>query len=230
MRIAVGGIAHDRWTVPEWLSALRALETGEHEIEWCFVLDGYSPPAELGEHEHIAQVLGLASLQSYRRQGGTPESCRSQYSRLALLRNMLADMALGLGCDALLSVDSDIVVPPDLLVQLVETGMPWAAGLVRNSATNPAAWNVWAAIEEDPLRVRRFVPPIYAGGAILLQQGESLAAGAVCLYSADLLRAARWSSNAEGLQEDVCFAAEAFRAGYRAAYIPVVCKHLTIEG
>jgi hypothetical protein len=242
LRIAVGGIVHDRWTVLQWFTALQKLNAGRHTIEYIFVCDGEVPVDLPGCRVVVHDLPGPI----YDRQPGTDEVLWAKYSRLAFMRNLLADLTMTLECGALLSVDSDIVAPVDLLVRLAETQRDWIAGLVRNSPTDLNSWNVFHFL--NSLRQGVGIKPFRCAGVgpegiqwppanIPLdtdprdpQHVRDLATGAVCLYSASLLTAARWHSNLRGCQEDLGFAADAFQAGYRASYLPIICQHLTVDG
>ena len=231
MRVAVGGIIHPRWTVAPYLEAMHKLQAGPHTIVPCWVADG----EVAGANAYLVD-----DRPRYNRETADTETLRQTYERLGTMRNMLAQIALGLDCEALLSVDSDIIVPETLLVNLAEANHPWVGALVPNSPTNRRVWNVFHYLERDGL-CQHFEPVgVGADGVEWPRYGvwhcdprdtmmvRDLAVGAVALYSREILLRARWHSNGRGHQEDLGFAADAFAAGYRAAYVPVVCEHLTV--
>jgi len=248
VRLAIGGVIHRRWTLDAYLQAMAALEKPpDHVMAWVVDdADGLSSAsimAREGQKRAIVNVVCLPGIE-YRRQSAGLREKVSMYTRLACLRNILAEVALGQECDALLSVDSDIIVPPDLLTRLLSTRKPWVAGLVRNSQDG-RYWNVMRLrnIESDAGLTDHFLPvgvnahgetwpgPEGAGWDPRDPAREQcLMAGAACLYSRDLLERARWRTDGRGRQEDVGFAIQAFRAGFRAWYVPVICQHLTVEG
>ena len=237
MKVAVGGVIHDRWTVDPYLDAIEALRAPKDcEIMRVWVADG-NYGNDLPGLRVIVDTLPGAH---YSRQ---TSNSREIYGRLAALRNVLAEVALGMDCDALLSIDSDIIVPADLLARLVATGKPWVAPLVRNAAegaTPRGHWNIFKLyeIERQAGLVDHFRPigpnfPPPEGtdhDPRDRQKGRCLAAGACCLYSRELLEKVRWRTDGRGRQEDVGFAIGAFEAGFRAWYIPLVCRHLTVDG
>ncbi|HUT62135.1 MAG TPA: hypothetical protein VNA25_30215 [Phycisphaerae bacterium] len=248
MRVAIGGIVHDRWTIEPWFRSLERLDTTGLELRWAFVCDEriskWQTPLPIGPAVEGAVVEVTIPGPHYNR---SRENGRIEYGRLATMRNILAETALGLGCDGLLSVDSDIAAPSRLLQDLVGSQKDWAAGLVRNSPDG-RYWNVFKLREVAtqgglvshfrPLPVAQERMQVGGGsGGREPRSGDPhdptheacLAAGAVCWYSRDLLLAARWQTDARGRQEDVGFALEAFRAGYRAWYVPTICKHLTVD-
>ena len=246
MRIAIGGILHDRWTLEPYLNAMEALDLGGIEPVWTWVLDG--------EFEHEIDLPGwmgasplVASVDlpgpHYARQGGSVENRILVHRRLACLRNILRELAIEADCEALFSVDSDIIVPRNTLRRLVDTGEPWAAALVHN-APDGHAWNVFRVtdIESQGGFAHHFRamghgvegnwPPKDGVGWNPRDKTkeQNLGAGAVCLYRRDLLQVARWEAHGRGGGEDMGFALNAFRAGFSAWYLPILCRHLTVDG
>jgi len=248
VKVAVGGLIHDRWTVDLYLDAIEALRPPKDcEIMRVWVADGNYGNDLPG----LRVIVDTLPGRHYHRDAGVPARNESErhmflreiYGRMAALRNVLAEVALGMDCDALLSIDSDIIVPADLVERLVATGKPWVAPLVRNAAegaTPRGHWNVFKLyeIERQAGLVDHFRPigpnfPPPEGtdhDPRDRQKGRCLAAGACCLYSRELLEKVRWRTDARGRQEDVGFAIGAFEAGFRAWYIPLVCRHLTVDG
>ena len=244
MKIVVGGIIHERWTIDPYLEAMAKL-AHPCEVVFAWVVDGSEELADqLAEHwwAPSAAVVNVTHLSGtrYTRQANEGEAI---YQRMATLRNILRGLALDLGCDALFSVDSDIIVPSDVLTKLVATGKPWVAPLVRNDAEggNPRGhWNVFKlrGIERDAGLCDHFRPigPGFPKEDMIgwdprdQKKEQCLAAGAVCLYGRELLEKARWRTDSRGRQEDIGFSIDAFKAGYRAWYIPVQCRHLTVDG
>jgi hypothetical protein len=243
MRIAIGGILHDRWTVPAYLEAMEALDLGGIEYVWTWVLDGqFDVPVELPGNSPFVAAVDLPGPQ-YARQGGNAEARVLVHRRLACLRNILRELAIEADCEALFSVDSDVIVPANTLRRLVDTAKPWAAALVHNSPDG-RAWNVFRVtdIETQGGFAHHFAamgdgvkgewPGREGAGWDPRdnQKTECLGAGAVCLYRRDLLQAARWEAHPRGGGEDLGFALNAFAAGYRAWYLPILCRHLTVDG
>ena len=223
MRIAIGGIVHWRNSVPAWLDRLARLDAGEHELVPIFVVDGRD-----GMDEHMRNLIyrvfpGAALIVET---GGTPENAypakrehqRAAYRHLALLRNDLAGLVLEKRADALLSVDSDIMPPPELVSALTGVGQPWVAALVRNSphylhlGREPSTeladmyWNVLYMAPPQPGKplYQHFKPigtdgigGVWPVGPICWQpfdrkQERRLITGAVALYSRELLERVQW--------------------------------------
>lgn len=238
MRIVVGGILHERWTVNECLDALFDLDTRGHEVVYAWVVDGSCDRKLPGT---VVRVDGLEGLH-YRRQNETKDTLRRIYERLACLRNILAQTALSLDGEALFSVDSDIVVPRSTLLDLVNVDYPWVAALVQNAVGTNRIWNVFHLRRENGLISHFMCTGVGAQGDRWPEkrlwtydprdsdETQDLVAGAVCLYGRPLLLKARWCSTPRGSQEDIGFGLNALEAGYHAGYVPIVCKHLTIGG
>jgi len=237
MRIVVGGIIHYRATIQQHLRSVLALDNGKHELKHAWVVDNSPEVVRLLEGDADAIVDARIPGDRYKREQLPASRRRPIYARLAALRNMLAEVAISLGADALLSIDSDIVVPKHLLVKLADVDVDWVAALVRNGA-EPTIYNVFKLVNNH---VKRFAPIVYEGGfqrptsAVWYDPQDEgkkpcLAAGAVCMYSRRLLESARWSTDGRGCQEDVGFARNAHAEGFSAWYVPVICRHLTVGG
>ena len=222
MKIAVGGIVHARSSIDPWLKHLAALDAGGHELIPVFVED---PGSE--ERRCLHNILsafpaaivetadGATADNAYRRR---ERNKTEAFQRLAFLRNQLAGLALKVGADALLSVDSDIMAPQDLLGALVAVGEPWVGALVRNTPqylalgtapsteTPDAYWNVlyMAPAGRGRPAYEHFKPigsdgigGIWPAGAMCFrphdrQQERRLFVGAVALYGRQLLETVTW--------------------------------------
>ena len=255
VKVLIGGLIHDRGQITDcYLRHLRELDVSGMEVRWFFIGDGLCPELEEwlydtrgctreeGERNQLIQsTLGRGAWIHVNDDG--PHWSRSrvkrddvegrpEFRRLAFLRNILRERAIMEDVDALISIDSDICVPPDLVQRFAETGKPWVSALVDNSARrdgngdqelvrmgggertyNHPCYNI---CERDPA-TRRILPDFVNGG-------EAWATGAVCFYSRELLGRAHWVWDKGG--EDFGFSDMAKTAGYRARYLPVVCDHL----
>ena len=255
MKLLVGSAIKDRHAITDcFMRHLRALDTAYLDISWFWIICQESDRwADLYKVERLIDLPGMNSLilcdsgPFYSRDivnKNGDEHRLQAFRRMAFLRNLLRERALYEGVDALVSIDSDICPPPDLLQRLVAADKPWVAALVDNSAMmnkerDPELWrmkgetpqqgymplfNVMNLEEtEDPearFITRHFAPELTNGG-------ECDATGAVCLYSRELLQASRWESHMAG--EDIGFSLNAKRAGFKAHYIPLLCDHLMNE-
>ena len=222
MRIAVGGIIHWRESVPAWLQHLARLGAGGHELLPVFVVDWRDGGTDA--RAAIYRTFPGAIVEAVG--GATPENLYPAkrennslaYTHMARLRNWLAKLALEQGADALLSVDSDIMAPPELVSALAGVGQPWVAALVRNSphylhlGREPSTeladkyWNVMYMPPPQPGKpLYQHFKPVGAdgvGGTWPLgsicwrpqdrRQERRLITGAVALYRRELLQRVEW--------------------------------------
>jgi len=230
--ITVGGLIRGRRKITEcWLKHLAALEVSGLDISWRFVLDN----PEGWEMDLVAKHLPNPLFHCVK-DDSLPylhgHGCRLEQhtARLARLRNRLVTLSQRLpGCepaDGLLNVDSDIMVPAGLLKGLLAAERPWVGALVDNASAGLAQQKYYNAfnIAEKPscelTAIRRFPP-------VLFGIGEADCVGAVAYYSREILEAAMFADHPLG--EDVGFGVMAKRAGFRAAYLPIICDHLMDE-
>jgi len=239
VKVLIGGLIHDRGDITEcYLRHLQELDLSGVEVRWFFVVDG---SGQEWEDIHYWQnclpgwftfISDNGPHWSRSRVKRGDVEVRPEFRRLAFLRNILRERAIMEEADALVSIDSDICVPSDLVQRFAEAGKPWVSALVDNSAQrdgngdqelvrmggglrtyNHPCYNI---CERDP-KTRRILPDFVNGG-------EAWSTGAVCFYSRELLGRARWAWDKGG--EDFGFSDMAKTAGYRARYLPIVCDHL----
>jgi hypothetical protein len=257
MKLLVGGIIKYRQSValgevPDChIRHLGKLSLSNLEVSWCWILDDLLSSElkiDCGLPDYEKTFINLNdSGPFYSRdqfKNIEPADRLSIFRRMAFLRNLLRERALLEGVDALVSIDSDICPAAGLLQQLVSAGKPWVSALVDNSALmnrehDPELWrmrgeqcphdylklfNVMNLQEAEP---GNFITTRPSDMPDLINGGECDATGAVCLYSRELLEAARWEEHMAG--EDIGFSLNARRAGYKAHYIPLLCDHLMNE-
>lgn len=243
MRVLIGGLIHDRPQVECYLRHLARLDMAGCEATWCFDLDDVDP----GRYENLwpeAPPLFLRADPGARWERRALDKEAGCFDHLAAMRNQLRDVALVGDFDYLLSVDSDIIIPPDLLHTLLAADKPWVSALVSNrepEREDDRTFNVFKVnFPEAPARpwLQHFQPT--GTGALGVEwpgpegAGQDprdthappwpLCVGAVCLYRRDLLERARFRGQRWG--EDVGFAQEAFAAGFTGWYLPRQCEHL----
>ena len=224
MKVVVGGIIHDRPGIPGLLEAYLAhvarLRTDDLNVRYVWVVDADGQDLALAirwaiPEAHLVHVQEPLPGSRYER-GASGN--HSSYARLAVLRNTLAQEALRFGAEALLSIDSDILVPANLTLLLRDAGWPWVAALVRNRpdflhlGTYPSDsiedrwWNVlWFPRQEGRPVFQHFkaigIGPdetTWPRGAAIADQQEPfhnrLGTGAVCWYQRDLLERFKWET------------------------------------
>jgi hypothetical protein len=248
MKVLVGGPVHDRPQTRVWLRHLAHLEHGWNQYAFHFILDACYPKDLEPEWSLVAKRAGweFACVEAEERHYDRSEPGKQDaYRHLARLRNLMRERLLRDGFDAMLTIDTDIVAPPDLLVRLANGGhdRPWVAALVQNRPGDERTWNVFRMArsrQDGRPGLRHFQAtgqgpdgttwPGPEGCGHDPQEpgiGEPLVSGAVCLYRRDLLERVGFQPHPCG--EDVGFGAQAIREGFSAWYLPIVCEHLMDE-
>jgi len=228
VKIAIGCIVRNRaWILPEYLTALAAIEFADKEF---IFLENDSTDDTLRlidqfMHREISRGNQVWLGLDYRL--NPPGHRRSEYGlnsyeRLASLRNLLLYMFQHTSADYLLSIDSDIIVPPDIvtkLLPLASEGAIVAAAIANIPGGKPDGRTPGNfMIESAGLLVH---PPEYP----LTGTMDVTVTGAVCLMPRDIINAGvRYGPHPQG--EDVPFCLSASRAGCRIMVnFDVVCDH-----
>jgi hypothetical protein len=99
------------------------LEPRDYSIHYKIDEINFNTPSDMGEN-------GMG-------RSGIPRELHT-YKNLSVLRNKILEYARGINFDYIFSVDSDILVKPDILEKLIATKKDIVAALVRNSGTD---WN-----------------------------------------------------------------------------------------
>jgi len=195
------------WILPRYLGCLGALLRPAGGLQFHFVVQ----PSQDATEAIIASWCGIRPNASWGRVTGAPGGWARgayDYAWLACVRNLLADQALAAGAD-LLSIDSDILVPPGLAVGLDANHLPVVAAVISN--------RVGKAVDEtDAINARPFEDGQHAAGIRACKAGLHQVewTGACCLYRHEVLAAgARWAWHREG--EDVAMCASARALGVR---------------
>lgn len=209
--IVVGCPVRERaWILPRYLEALgRLVAPAGRQLLFHFVVQ----PSRDRTEEIIAAWCAARPNASWGEVRGAPAGWRRDagpgrynIAWLAAVRNVLADQALRAGAD-LLSVDSDVIVPPDLLIRLEALGQDIAAALISNTP-GAAVGGPQAAVNARPLVD---TPAAWAGMLAGLSRAEWT--GACCLYRHEVFAAGvRWGPHPSG--EDVAFCRQALWKGF----------------
>ena len=139
MLVILTPVKNRAWILPDFLQALRALRvpTDTHVLFWD---DASTDGSRALLHAFAATTPRVTVLENDVPYDGNTSSrdVRNRpklYARLATVRNMLLDHALALGADAILSVDSDILVAPSLLDALAAHETSYCSALICNDHT-----------------------------------------------------------------------------------------------
>jgi hypothetical protein len=219
MKLMVGMPIKERaWCLPEWFAALEAQDI-EHEVVAI-----YSPSAdetELVLIEHNATIIYDESLG--RSLSNINAHCwgdLSTYHYMATMRNHLTRLALEREADYFFSLDSDIILPPNTLREMLKyaQGHPGVIAPAVNMTINARALNVmkWSTTRGHAYR-----------------DGGEPPAGKVDVVMAAMLldRTAmecQWRSHPQG--EDVGFCADALDKNVALWWLPhIQCQHLMVR-
>jgi len=133
-KVMIGCPVRNRaWILPRYLESLERIEYPRSNIEYCFVINDCidRTPCILEEfaarHGHQVKLI-------YHDMKSNRSHIRGQYNfhDLAGLRNILLAAFIASDCQYLFSLDSDILVPPHALVQLIAADCDIIAALVCN--------------------------------------------------------------------------------------------------
>jgi len=208
-KIMIGCPVRNRgWILPRYLKCLENLDYPENLKRYAFVINNCSD-----DTEHILEAFaqkhpGRVEL-IYENVPGSRGHRRGSYSLKALahLRNLLLQTFLISDCDYLLSVDSDILMPPSSLRQLLADDLHIVSALVCNGHQigDENIYNVLMREKENYQHILNFprhrVFPVDCTGAAYLIKREVIEKGA------------RYS--AECGAEDIGFCQMAFQLGYK---------------
>lgn len=137
MKVLIAAPVHNRgWILPDYLKALEALDTGEHQISYFFLVNNST--------DNSLEILtDWAAKDPDRRcdikvmDDKTPADERYErteeiYRHFRLIRERIREVMLINDYDYLFSVDTDIMVRPETLTQLMEANKDFIAATLSN--------------------------------------------------------------------------------------------------
>lgn len=133
-KILIGCPARNRdWILPRYLEALEKLDYDDSKLEYCFIVNDSTDKTLEIFQEFRNKKSNQVRIITCNLQGNTGHN-RGYYSffHLAILRNILLGELLKSDCEYLLSVDSDILVPPHTLKYLLADNCDIISALVCN--------------------------------------------------------------------------------------------------
>jgi glycosyltransferase involved in cell wall biosynthesis len=232
-RIVTGCIVRNRaWILPEYLAALAAVDFDEKEY---IFLENDSTDDTLRlidafMRQKIAENRRLWLGLNYRL--NPPGHRRHEYGvngyeRMAGLRNLFLYMFLCTDADYLLSIDSDIIVPPDIVSKLLPLAHDYgiaAAAIANIPGENPDGRTPGNFMIETAAGMIH--PPQYPVAGNM----EVAVTGAVYLIPRWVVEAGtRYGAHPQG--EDVPFCIMARQKGCRLVVsFDVHCEHRMVEG
>ena len=220
MRVLIGcPVVSRAWILPEWFDAIEA-----QGIE-CSVLVVMSPSAD--NTEEILKDRGAEILYDDRSSVRTETEALAHiwgkmdvYSYMAGLRNGLVAAAKEREADYFFSLDSDIILPPGALENLLRFAVTHKGVIAPavNMTLNSVAWNVmdWVDRRQPNMAERRSIPERKSG-----PQDVVMAAMLLDAYGMDC----QWRAHQQG--EDVGFCIDAHNRGIKCWWVPEVrCQHI----
>ncbi|GIM47030.1 hypothetical protein DNHGIG_25790 [Collibacillus ludicampi] len=128
-KVAIGCVVRNRaWILPRYLEALENIDypnkmylflENDSEDSTLKILEEFNEK-HLLMNNRKGDYCNLATLNTNDPNWARGEYAANQYANLAFLRNNFIEMFLGTDADYLLSIDSDIIVPPDIINRLME--------------------------------------------------------------------------------------------------------------
>ncbi len=122
--IAVGCPVRNRaWVLPEYLQALNDIK--HDALQFLFLVNNSTDATEMVLHKWMSERSDGRYANIYRHDEMNPvghargEYGRDRYANLASVRNRFVDLFLTTEAQYLLSVDSDVIVPPDIITHLL---------------------------------------------------------------------------------------------------------------
>jgi len=223
MNIMIGCPVRNRdWILPKYLKCIYEIDYPKEKIIPCFIVNDSTDNSEkilndfMIEHGHeykdfIIYIKNLGQVEDKRQY----EIRQKIYHSLAKLRNRLLNCAIDKNVDYLLSVDSDILVPPHILKNLLADDKDIVAAQIWNDSGQKYP-NIM--IEKNGKFVHYFDFP-----------KQSLfkcdVTGAVYLIKKKVLNSIRYEYHKQG--EDVGFCLSARNKGFEIwVDSRVQCKHI----
>ncbi len=220
-------IRNRSWILSEYLYFLSRLDYPKKNLSFHFILnDSLDSSAEIladwkAAHEKEYRYIRISEVNfDYPHDWGedrvvTAEAMLNRknktYKSLSVLRNLILDLAwLDMDVDYLFSVDSDILVNPDILNKLLATNKDIVAGLIGNGNFN---YNFM------PLAGHRNILP-------LEKLFEVTTTGAVMLISRKVFenKLIRYSPEKTGEDEGFCMSARTH--GFKSYVLQELQKHI----
>jgi hypothetical protein len=127
-KIFVGAPVRNRaWVLYRYINALKRQNI---EMETCFIVND-----SVDDTESIMRNNGFKVI--VKNFGGDTSHARGKYSKnnLAILRNILLEEFLKSDCNFLFSVDTDIIIPDESLIKLINHNKDIVSMLIKNHPT-----------------------------------------------------------------------------------------------
>jgi hypothetical protein len=145
-KVMIGCPVRNRgWILPDYLQHLQNIKYPRSLIEYCFIINDCIDNTREILEEFAQNTLTPVRLITANL-GNKQSDLRGVYnlSNLALLRNLLLEEFIESDCQYLLSVDSDILVPPNIISRLIADNCAIVSALVCNGheLKNKSIYNI----------------------------------------------------------------------------------------
>ncbi|MDD3893546.1 MAG: hypothetical protein PHU36_00780 [Syntrophomonadaceae bacterium] len=206
------------WILPEYLECLENIDYPADKIKFCFIVNDSIDDTEAILTEFSRRSLSPVQIIN------TPDSKNNGHQRgtyrleqLAKLRNLLLEKFFQSECEYLLSVDSDILVPPSIIRQLLSRDCLIISALVCNGhhINDSSIYNV---MQKNPVGNYQYMKDFPRDNIF-----RTDITGAAYLIHRSVIVTHRVYYSAKRGAEDIGFCEEA-----RARGIPIFCDG-TIE-
>jgi glycosyltransferase involved in cell wall biosynthesis len=186
VRVMVGCPVRNRaWILPRYLDCLQKIDKKDIKLRYCFIINDCNDasPQILEKFKRQQPEPVLLITRNHFLPGGTHRSEYS-FSRLAELRNLLLEAFLQSDSEYLFSVDSDILVPQNILALLLRDNCDIISSLVCNGHEigDPGIYNILQRNKGgNYIHIRQFprdqVFPVDCTGAAYLIKRTVIEAG-----------------------------------------------------
>lgn len=118
-KVAIGCVVRDRaWILPEYLQALQQISY-PNKLYFFLENDSSDSTGKILEEAVLDAEKIVHSVNTRSPHGTREQHSTHHFANLAFLRNRFVELFLETDADYLLSVDSDIIVPPHILARLM---------------------------------------------------------------------------------------------------------------
>lgn len=220
-------VSNRDWILEHYLKHIYSIQYDHKLINLYFVLNNSKDNSEQilkefkQKYDHEYNDI---KIDYYNKNRNIPKDNRSNevrlkhtYFHLSVLRNKLLEYA-SKNTDYLLSVDSDILVKPDVIHKLLSANKDICASLIWNgylhNSEKPYLYPNILSYDEN--KILKHVSNYHVKNAPTLSESKILeinATGAVCLMSKDICRVTKYSWHNQG--EDMFWSEDCQSKGYK---------------
>lgn len=230
------------WILPYYLEHIKRIDYPKNSIHFYFIINNCEDDSRQilndFKRENIDEY-GSITIEThntkYKFKDERSTSVRTEftYHHLSELRNKCLDFAKSIKVDCLLSVDSDILVPSDILTKLLAANKPIISSLIYNGYkfTPETPWKYTNIMKIDSSGNIAHISNWYTKNALKLTESKIVPVditGAVYLIAKEVIQSGvRYGFHNQG--EDVTFSLDAKSKGFNS-FCDVSCLSSHIMG